>query len=619
MYKLKDVVKRGSALLGAVGLLAGVGASAMPAFVSADALNPLTERSLTLSSSSPGWAYTDGSGNRTYSYPGSGADGKETGNTFSFRVSSTANVHAFTFQYCTKSAGECTAPGNNDPVTHANDDTTDAAHTSDLDIVTGTDQSGSGGDNGAPALISSSNWSAIKDSNESDFATTGRHAQSPKLDNSEGNFIVLTAPHNAAINADTGQPTWQYPQSGGADLTDWQMTATNQEESTVAPTGMHNMITLTSTAGLDLHAGDYVKVIFFATNDNYITNPGQGSFFVKINSYSDAAYQNWEDNFPNDHDGADDYPNDVIDGGVTVANVMNESIAIQTKVLETMDFSVGTVDPDTLTPAQLSTATGGKITGHGTCDPIQKALTPTAAQNVLLLGDAEAENSLDTNHTYATHSYFRLSSNSSNGATVYYAGTTLSNTEGDTIAPIGLASTAPSNGSEQFGLALDNTDGTGGNATYPVNYATASPIDSVAMESGADTAASITGLDSVGSGGGTGSWTAYKAAHPTGVHNPQLYPLVPYSNSDTGTNYDGGTGGINGADTAALDGGSADGVTTKFTFDPNSNTVPAPLATEDDQVVDCVTGKVRYIANIAATTPAGIYTTKINYVAAPQY
>jgi len=28
---------------------------------------------------------------------------------------------------------------------------------------------------------------------------------------------------------------------------------------------------------------------------------------------------------------------------------------------------------------------------------------------------------------------------------------------------------------------------------------------------------------------------------------------------------------------------------------------------------------MRYIGNIAATTPAGIYTTKINYIAAPQY
>ena len=59
--------------------------------------------------------------------------------------------------------------------------------------------------------------------------------------------------------------------------------------------------------------------------------------------------------------------------------------------------------------------------------------------------------------------------------------------------------------------------------------------------------------------------------------------------------------------------------TTSFAFDETSNTIPVAMADEPDQVVDCVTGKVRYIANIAATTPAGIYTTKVNYIASPQY
>ena len=56
----------------------------------------------------------------------------------------------------------------------------------------------------------------------------------------------------------------------------------------------------------------------------------------------------------------------------------------------------------------------------------------------------------------------------------------------------------------------------------------------------------------------------------------------------------------------------------KFAFDPDSNVIPTPIAS-GTQVLDCVTGKMRYIANIAATTPAGIYTTKINYIAAPKY
>jgi hypothetical protein len=84
------------------------------------------------------------------------------------------------------------------------------------------------------------------------------------------------------------------------------------------------------------------------------------------------------------------------------------------------------------------------------------------------------------------------------------------------------------------------------------------------------------------------------------VHFPRLYPLAPmpaYENSagDITTN------------------------TPKFSFNANADTYAIPLATNNSQVVNCVTAKMRYIANIAATTPAGIYTTKINYVAAPQY
>jgi hypothetical protein len=92
----------------------------------------------------------------------------------------------------------------------------------------------------------------------------------------------------------------------------------------------------------------------------------------------------------------------------------------------------------------------------------------------------------------------------------------------------------------------------------------------------------------------------------TGYHAPQLYPLIPEAA------YDSGAGVVN----APEYGASTD---TKFAFDPTSNTFPSPIATESNQVVDCVTAKVRYMANIAATTPAGIYTTKINFIAAPQY
>src|SRR5690606_32677600 len=86
--------------------------------------------------------------------------------------------------------------------------------------------------------------------------------------------------------------------------------------------------------------GDYFKVIFFGTDTNYITNPGSSWFFVRMNTYSSDTVLD---------------ETTLIDGGVTVANVMNESITIRTKVLETLDFSVGTFDPTLYSITQLTT------------------------------------------------------------------------------------------------------------------------------------------------------------------------------------------------------------------------------------------------------------------------
>jgi hypothetical protein len=286
---------------------------------------------------------------------------------------------------------------------------------------------------------------------------------------------------------------------------------------------------------------------------------------------------------------------------VTVANVMNQSIWIQTKVLETMDFSVGTVDPNTLdstdhsgsTPSQLEVGLYADTTGltgdtvHGPCDRILGNIdaSDTSRTNVLALGNQNAESSLETAHTYSTHSYWRLSSNSSAGATVYYSGHTLTNTVGDEITAIGPTKTLPLVGSEQFGLALDNTDQTGTtNADLRVSYA-----QEATYENANDNTLSLHASTNTDVGGNAS------------YHIPTLFPLLP------ATNYSEGTGAINGTPAA------------KFAFVRTSDTIPEPLASESSQVVDCVTGKMRYIANIAAITPAGIYTTKVNYIAAPQY
>lgn len=610
MYTLKSTLKRGMTLSAGLGLVvASFASSISPVF--ADALNPLTERSLTLSSSSPGWAYTDGSNNSTYAPPNSGANGQKSGNYFSFRVSTNSAldadtsgapdnpIKAMSFQYCTKSAGQCIAPGTN-----VNHTTGDTATTSDLrvtypsaaevdsgDFATVIDAASTGGD--VKAVPGYTN-------NNPKYSGSGDAAEAAK--NVAGNFIVMW--NNAG--------TW-------TQSTGWTATSSNQEEAT--GTGQDNTIILQNATGLGLPAGTQVKVLFFATDTDYITNPGAGAFFVKINTFKtfDALTGGvtLKDNIDN--------PGYVIDGGVTVANVMNQSIQITTKVLETMQFSVGTVDPDTLdstdgatdTQSTFEKAVGYTPTGdthkkHTTCDIILKGMTPTDAQNVLELGDQASESSLSTEHTYATHSYWRLSSNSSAGATVYYSGHTLSNTSGDEIKAIGASSDISNVGSEQFGLAIAKATLSGGNtfddATNGVDYS----VDRAAgknYENAADTndAFSITGVhdstltDLGATNAGTWDYTGLNDS----FHMPRLDPLNPRPA------YGNGSGQIN------SDGQGS--TSAQFAFNPMSDTVPEPIADESSQVVDCVTAKMRYIGNIAATTPAGIYTTKINYIAAPQY
>jgi len=586
MYTLKSIAKRGSMFGTSAALLI---ATLVPALSYADALNPLTHRSLTLSSSAPGWDYTDGSGNATYAPPNSGANGRQTGNTFSFNVSTdtstgSTKVKAFSFQYCTAPAGNCLSPGDNGwdttggptSQTRKVDVLTGANKTSDLNIV-------AAGGSGTGEL---STLSGFVDT------TSGLVTTVPAKTVTASNFVVYWN------NAGT------YQISSG-----WTMTATPNETGTVAngtATGKNNYITLTNATGQGFPTGANVKVVFFGTDTNYITNPGSGAFFVKINTFSSDSSL---------------IDANIIDGGVTVANVMNQSIEIQTKVLETMDFSVGIVDPNTLNHTELSTASGGAYTTHTPCNPILGSMNASDPVNypinTLKMGDTSAENSLSTTKTYSTHSYWRLSSNSSAGATVYYSGVTLSNTVNDQIKAIGVTSTAPTLGAEQFGLALANgtrndNDIVGpiggtyhgtGNGLYNVNYGS---------EYGGTTSGGGIGgnLEDAADNTKTGvdASTTSDLSSNASYHAPQLYPLIPEAN------YDSGAGTVNNNYATG-----SDPVNTKFAFDTASNLIPTPIATENSKVVDCVTGKMRYIANIAATTPAGIYTTKVNYIAAPQY
>lgn len=56
-----------------------------------------------------------------------------------------------------------------------------------------------------------------------------------------------------------------------------------------------------------------------------------------------------------------------------------------------------------------------------------------------------------------------------------------------------------------------------------------------------------------------------------------------------------------------------------YAFTADSVADPEPLASVSNNVVACDTGSLEYVANIGTATPAGIYTTKINFIAAPTY
>ena len=618
MYTLKSIAKRGATLSAAfVLVVSSLAASAAPAF--ADELNPLTERSLTLSSSSPGWADTDGSGNSTYAPPNSGTNGKKTGNYFSFKVSSAATVNTLSFQYCTTSAGNCDIPGN---------DTTpgtDTATTSDLNAnypTSLTDLEVGSSDFGTVIDTATGKVKAVPgytNNNPKYQAAGGTGDTAEAAKNVAGNYIVMT-------------------ESGGtwAQSTGWKVEVKNK---TTGSRTTNNYIILTNTSGQALTAGQAVQVLFFANNTHYITNPGTGAFFVKINTYN-KEFNDAPTGSQVDMTGLAPTTNaNIIDGGVTVANVMNQSIQITTKVLETMEFSVGTVDPDTLSSAELAASDYGSGS-HIPCGRILTRMTPSDPQNVLALGNQGAESSLETARAYATHSYWRLSSNSSGGATVYYSGHTLSNTSGDEIKPIGNNAATSAPGSEQFGLAIataslsGTTAGTGAVApnfntgTYGVNYTQDNAPGNV-WENAADNGKTAVSSDQLADAGSTYTGTAPAKWDATDAnwdytnlnrsyHTPRLDPLAPT------TGYGNGAGRINGnlsldKNGVAFGAGGYDPTDAQFAFDKMSDTVPRAIASEPNQVVDCVTAKMRYIGNIAATTPAGIYTTKINYIAAPQY
>ncbi len=524
MATFKSLIQRGS-LLGATGALVLAAIAPAATAFAESALNPLTERSLLLSSSAPGYIDTDGSNNSTaapnasngtLAPAGSGPNGKKTGQTFTFRASSSSSsIDKISLQYCTVAAGLCQSPGTNlGDARPAEDDreTNAVAHAN----------------------------------NRSDFQITGNFA--------EGSDAMSYVP-GSPVSTMTGGGTFQVlvgPNEGSLTaVSGWSFAATNLEDDGFNGShpvmgnrlsGARNFIELTRSTGTSINNGDIVRVVFRPNESVYMTNPGDHEFFVKINTYAGAG---------------------VVNGGVTVANVMTDSIHITTKVLETMSFSVGTRNPDTV---------AGRP-GYGTCDPITEN-----AQ--IRLGEAAAEYSLSTSTAYDEYSYWRLSSNSSGGATVYYSGYTLANTVGDEIRPLTTKGYSLP-GTEQFGLGF--------------------------VDAGLDTLAP--------------DFSTLISTDPD-YKTPTSYPFITVAGQASGAPFNTLTAQATSNDyadaTGTLQTGTAAG-TAQFKFLKSSLTIPEPIAKQNETVVSCSTAKMRYVANIAADTPAGVYTTKINYLAAPQY
>lgn len=560
MYTLKSIATRGTALGAAFALVA---AAVVPtASVFASSLNPLTERSLLLTSSAPGYVDTDGSnysaanpnpaagGNTPTNYApaGSGPNGKKSGQTFKFNHSTAANIQGISLQYCTSAAGFCQAPGNN---------------TGDARVLDHTTNSGEPGYN-------ADDYTTWGDSEDWDTRVANRQANA---DAHAASLSDLDFVGDFANGTTAGQFEVRV---GGVTSPGWTFAKTNLESiyHTGAHTGKNNYVTLVNTGDVAIAKGQEVQVIFRPSESIYITNPGSSEFFVKINTYSSNTNLVGSHNDATPLDPSDTPSHTVVNGGVTVANVMTDSIHITTKVLETMAFSVGTSNRDTVNLTNPSV--------HGTCDPIIQD-----NNNRLNLGNPNAEYSLETRQAYDVNSYWRLSSNSSGGATVYYSGNTLSNTVGDFIDDMPTAAVSTP-GTEQFGLGF--------------------------VDANADTKSA--------------SFLAQQAAAPTRFKDPSSFPFITVAGQEeldlpeerdftslaaqpVSTDYRNATGAITGANGTP---GAA-----VFKFNKTSQTIPEPIAQQNETVISCATAKMRYVANIGADTPAGVYTTKINYLAAPQY
>ena len=201
------------------------------------------------------------------------------------------------------------------------------------------------------------------------------------------------------LGTPVGLTGWSLGTSGNAPTNSWSN----------GTSGSGGRVRITRSNAVAVSSPVAATVIF-----NGVDNPTTDNeeFFVRLVTYTDTAWTTVRDNG-------------------TVANSTAQQIDITAKVQETLNFSVGTT-------ATTAGATCAALTGSD-----------------LALGDGDGV--LSFQQAYDAHSYFRVSTNANNGTIIYYSGDTLK-FGSNSITAAGDTAVASQPGTEQFGLAVDDTN-----------------------------------------------------------------------------------------------------------------------------------------------------------------
>lgn len=248
--------------------------------------------------------------------------------------------------------------------------------------------------------------------------------------NATSNFTIDTATSNATINSNAAVNTNGVCNGAG----------TTRDNCVAMKRGSAQAETGKPTATIAYGGGstDYITNPIPAGNENY-------TFYARILVFSDLTYST------------------LVDYGGLAASTAQQ-VDILAKVQEILRFSVGTTST-----AKVSNA----------------ACTAYSDTGALTLGDAN--DVLDPAVAYDDYSFFRINTNTVNGAVIYYSGDTLKSGAND-INEIGSGGSTSTPGTEQFGLGINSTPPGGAQdyeftdltATAPYNAATGTLSPAVA-------------------------------------------------------------------------------------------------------------------------------------------